>query len=100
MLKEDPPLHNLLARLRDEAHRFAISYYRRRHRQATLQSRLDDIGGIGPKRRRELLRHFGSIRRVGTASIGELRQVPGINRPLAEKIYLTFHETAGDNSGY
>jgi excinuclease ABC subunit C len=63
-LKKDPPLLFLLSRLRDEAHRFAISYYQKRHRKQTLRSRLDEIRGIGPKRRRDLILHFGSVKRL------------------------------------
>ena len=87
VLKKDPPLLFLLSRLRDEAHRFAIGYYQKRHRKQTLQSRLDEIRGIGPKRRRDLIRHFGSVRRLAEAEIEEISQVPGISHKLADSIY-------------
>jgi excinuclease ABC subunit C len=86
LLKNIPPLHFLLGRLRDEAHRFAVSYYQNRHRQSTLQSRLDEIRGIGPKRRRKLIRRFGSVRRLADASVEDISQVPGVSRKLAASI--------------
>ena len=85
-LKKDPPLLFLLSRLRDETHRFAISYYQKRHRKRTLQSRLDEIRGIGPKRRRDLLRFFGSVKRLAEAQVEEISQVPGISHKLADSI--------------
>ena len=85
-LKKDPPLLFLLSRLRDEAHRFAISYYQKRHRKQTLQSRLDEIRGIGPKRRRDLIRFFGSVKRLAEAQIEEISQVPGVSYKLADSI--------------
>jgi excinuclease ABC subunit C len=87
LVKDDPPLLFLLARLRDEAHRFAISYYQRRHRQELLQSRLDEIHGIGPKRRRDLIHYFGSVKKLAEAPVAEISQVQGISRMLAERIH-------------
>jgi excinuclease ABC subunit C len=92
LVKNDPPLLFLLARLRDEAHRVAISYYQKRHRRGALQSRLDDIHGIGPKRRRDLLLQFGSVKRLAKASVAEISQVPGISRRLAENIGAALRE--------
>jgi excinuclease ABC subunit C len=86
-LQKDPPLLFLLGRLRDEAHRFAVSYYQKRHRKQTLQSRLDEIRGIGPKRRRDLIRFFGSVSRLAEAQLEEISQVPGISYTLAARIY-------------
>jgi excinuclease ABC subunit C len=86
VLKDDPSLLHLLARVRDEAHRFAISYYQKMHRRQLLQSRLDQVRGIGPKRRRDLLRKFGSVKRLAEASVEELTQVPGISQKLAASI--------------
>jgi len=88
LLGNDPPVHFLLSRLRDEAHRFAISYYQKRHRASSLQSGLDEIRGIGPKRRRDLVKHFGSVNRLAKASVDEISRVPGISRRLAEEIVL------------
>jgi excinuclease ABC subunit C len=76
----------LLQRLRDEAHRFAISYYTRVHRRETFTSALDGIPGIGPKRKRALLRQFGSLQKIREASVDELVAATGMKRGQAEKI--------------
>jgi excinuclease ABC subunit C len=76
----------LLQRVRDEAHRFANTYHRSLRRRARLISVLDSVEGVGPGRRRALLRHFGSLRRVREASLDELAQVPGISTALAGRI--------------
>jgi excinuclease ABC subunit C len=76
----------LLTRVRDEAHRFAITYHKDLRRRQTLRSGLEDIPGIGPKRRRELLKHLGSLRRIRHATIEELRSVPGMSSRAAEAV--------------
>jgi excinuclease ABC subunit C len=76
----------LVQRIRDEAHRFAITSHRNRRTKLGLASRLDAIPGIGPTRRKKLLKHFGSLKGIEQASIEELEAVPGINRKLAEAI--------------
>jgi excinuclease ABC subunit C len=76
----------LLVRIRDEAHRFAITYNRELRRRSRLRSVLDDIEGIGPVRRRALLRHFGSLKRIRTASTDEIAVVKGMNRELAAEV--------------
>jgi excinuclease ABC subunit C len=76
----------LLQRVRDEAHRFAITYHRQKRGQAATTSALDDIPGLGPARRRTLLKHFGSVRKLGAASIEEIAAVPGIGPKLAATI--------------
>jgi len=76
----------LVQRIRDEAHRFAITSHRNRRTKLGLASRLDVIPGIGPTRRKKLLQHFGSLKGIEQASIEELEAVPGINRKLAEAI--------------
>ena len=76
----------LLQRVRDEAHRFAITYHRELRSQERLRSVLDDIPGIGPRRRRRLLQHFGSVRRLASASAEEIAAVPGIGTDLAGEI--------------
>jgi excinuclease ABC subunit C len=76
----------LLVRIRDEAHRFAITYNRELRRRARLRSVLDDIEGIGPTRRKALLRHFGSLRKIREASLEELATVKGVNLELAAEI--------------
>lgn len=86
----DPALH-LLQQIRDEAHRFAITGHRQRRKRDQSSSPLELIEGVGPKRRRELLRHFGGIQGLERAGIAELTQVPGINRPLAERIFNALH---------
>jgi excinuclease ABC subunit C len=76
----------LLQRVRDEAHRFAITYHRELRRRERLRSQLEDIAGIGPGRRRQLLRHFGSLKRLRGATESELTAVPGISSRLAAAI--------------
>ena len=84
-------LLQLLQRIRDEAHRFAVDYHRRLHRQSATHSRLEDIPGIGPHRRFALLKYFGSLEQLYRASEEELAAVPGISRILAEKVYRELH---------
>ncbi len=76
----------LVQRLRDEAHRFAISYHRNLRNKRTTKSAFDDLAGVGPKRKRELLKVFGSAKRVREAPVEQIAAVPGIGRSLAEKI--------------
>src|SRR6202166_2335498 len=76
----------LLVRIRDEAHRFAITYNRELRRRARLRSVLDDIEGMGPVRRRALLRTFGSLKRIREATVDEITEVKGLNRELAAEI--------------
>ncbi|HFD39564.1 MAG TPA: excinuclease ABC subunit C, partial [Anaerolineae bacterium] len=76
----------LMQRIRDEAHRFAITYHRRLRRKQTVGSLLDDVPGIGPKRRSALLKHFGSIEAIRAASVEELAAVPGMTRKAAEQV--------------
>lgn len=76
----------LLQRVRDEAHRFAITYHKNLRFKRTLRSELDDIVGIGPKKKQQLMKTFGSVKRIREAKIEELIQVPGITRELAETI--------------
>jgi len=79
----------LLQRARDEAHRFANTYHRRLRDRARLHSPLDDVPGVGPRRRRELLRHFGSLRRLRSATVEEVAAVPGVSLELAARIKET-----------
>ncbi len=76
----------LLQRVRDEAHRYSLVSHRQRRRKETFHSRLEEIPGIGPKRRRALLKHFGSIEALRQASVEELARVPGMNRRAAEQL--------------
>mgnify|MGYP001827672826 CR=1 FL=1 len=76
----------LMQRIRDEAHRFAITYHRQVRRKQTIASQLDGIPGIGPKRRSALLEHFGSIQAIRAASEDELAAVPSMTRKAAEQL--------------
>ncbi|MAQ71341.1 MAG: excinuclease ABC subunit C [Alphaproteobacteria bacterium] len=86
-LEVNDPVLFYLQRLRDEAHRFAIGAHRTRRKKDISVSRLDDVPGIGAKRKKELLHHFGSAKAVERAAIDDLISVEGISRQLAEKIY-------------
>ena len=90
-LKNDPTLF-FLQRLRDEAHRFAISAHRAKRKKAISKSLLDQIEGIGSMRKRALLNHFGSARSVESASFEEIKSVEGVEEKVAKKIYNFFHE--------
>ncbi len=79
----------LVQRLRDEAHRFAITYHRTLRDRRIVRSAFDDLPGVGPKRKRELLKVFGSIKRVREAPVEQIAAVPGISRALAERIKAT-----------
>ena len=77
----------VLQQLRDEAHRFAVSFHRGQRRRLTLRSALAAIPGIGATRQRQLLRHFGSVKRVREAAVAELAAVPGMTRTAAEAVF-------------
>ena len=79
----------LVQRLRDEAHRFAITYHRDLRAKRSVRSAFDDLPGVGPKRKRELLKVFGSVKRVRDAPVEQIAAVPGISRALAERIKTT-----------
>jgi excinuclease ABC subunit C len=83
ILRQDSPVVHFLARIRDEAHRFAITYHRKRRGKGTLQTRLTDIPGIGAHRARVLLRTLGSLKKIRDASIEEIVSVPGFSKGLA-----------------
>jgi excinuclease ABC subunit C len=85
-----PALH-LIQQVRDEAHRFAITGHRARRLKQRTRSPLEDIRGLGPKKRRELLRQFGGLQALARAGIDDLERVKGISRQLAESIYEHFH---------
>ena len=89
--KNDPSLF-FLQRIRDEAHRFAISAHRARRKKGISKSLLDQIEGIGSVRKRALLNHFGSARSVESASLDEIKSVEGVEEKVAKKIYNFFHE--------
>jgi excinuclease ABC subunit C len=93
-LPSDHAALHLIQQIRDEAHRFAITGHRNRRDRQRRQSALEDIPGVGAKRRRELLRHFGSATGVENASIDELRKIPGISANMARTIYDHLHGVA------
>ena len=88
----------LVQRVRDEAHRFAVGYHRKLRGRRTLRSALDDIPGVGPARRTALLRAFGSLAKLRSASLEEIAAAPGVPRPVAEAVYARLHGGAGGNS--
>lgn len=85
-----PALH-LIQRVRDESHRFAITHHRNLRAKAGVHSRLEDVPGIGPARRRALLAHFRTMKAVSDASLDELRDVRGMSKNAAEQLYLALH---------
>jgi excinuclease ABC subunit C len=86
VLRQNTSELHLLARLRDEAHRFAITFHRKLRRERNFRSVLEEIPGVGDKRKRALLAHFGSLKRIRAATAEEVAQVEGFNRDLAERV--------------
>jgi excinuclease ABC subunit C len=91
VLASDSPALHLLQHIRDESHRFAIAGHRARRAKARGKSTLEGIPGVGPKRRRELLKHFGGVKEVERASVEEIAKVSTISRTLAREIYTALH---------
>jgi excinuclease ABC subunit C len=98
VLPAGAPSLYLVKRVRDEAHRFAIAYHRELRGKAMTASELDEIGGVGPKRKKALLKEFGSLKRLREASADEVAHVPGIPRDLADKIVAELSSKTGDSS--
>lgn len=96
-LDADSAALHLIQQVRDEAHRFAITGHRQRRGKARQSSPLEGIAGVGPKKRRELLRHFGGIQGVRQAGVSDLAKVNGISTTLAETIYDRFHDGSSIN---
>lgn len=95
MLEPRDPVLYFVQRLRDEAHRFAIGTHRAKRARAMSANPLDEIAGVGPSRKRALLKHFGSAKAVSRAGVADLKAVEGISVDLAQKIYDFFHERRG-----
>jgi excinuclease ABC subunit C len=88
--QESPALH-LIQQIRDEAHRFAISAHRQRRSRARKSSILEDVPGLGPKRRQLILKQFGGLQEVARVGVEDLSRLPGISMQLAQRIYDTLH---------
>jgi len=94
ILPADSPALHLIAQIRDEAHRFAITGHRSRRAKARTASVLEEIGGIGPKRRQQLLQAFGGMRGLTSAGVEDIARVAGISRDLAQRVHDSFHPDA------
>jgi len=92
LTRTSPALH-LLQQIRDESHRFAIAYHKKLRRKGDFHSLLDEIPGIGSERKKNLLRHFKSLKKVREASLEELESIPKMNRKAAQEIFSFFHGT-------
>ncbi len=90
-LKPNDVLLNFIQRLRDEAHRFAITAHRSRRSKASIKSVFDEIKGIGPKRKKELLLHFGTFKKIKSASLEELKKIKTIPKKKLEELYEFFN---------
>ncbi|MBQ2803690.1 MAG: excinuclease ABC subunit C, partial [Lachnospiraceae bacterium] len=82
----------LITRIQDEAHRFAIEYHRSLRSKTQVKSVLDDIKGVGPARRKALMRHFKSLEEIKNASVEQLMEIPEMNQRIAEEIYGFFRK--------
>ena len=90
-LKNNDPLLYFIQRLRDEAHRFAINSHRSKRSKTSLRSIFEDLSGIGPKRKKLLMLHFGSIENLKTATLEELEKVKNLPASVINKVYEFFH---------
>jgi excinuclease ABC subunit C len=94
ILPADSPALHLIQQIRDEAHRFAITAHRQRRAKSRNRSVLEEISGIGPKRRQRLMKQFGGLQELARAGIEDLTRVEGVSAILAEQIYRAFHDKA------
>ena len=88
----------MLRHIRNESHRFAIAFHRRTRNKSTLASALEQLPGVGPKRRKALLTHFGSLKRVKDANAAEIAQVNGIGAGMAEQIFQSLQAQSKQSS--
>ncbi len=95
LLDHHTPALHLIQRVRDESHRYAITFHRSLRSSASTHSRLEDIPGIGPERRKALLSHFGSIKAISAAQEEDLLKVRGMNRAAARQVFVHFHPPQG-----
>ncbi|MDM8270601.1 excinuclease ABC subunit UvrC [Thermophilibacter provencensis] len=93
VLPSGSPSLYLIKQVRDESHRFAITFHRELRDKAMTVSVLDDVPGVGPKRKRALMKRFGSLKKLRTATVEEIAEVPGVTRAVAESIYETLRST-------
>jgi excinuclease ABC subunit C len=90
-LKRNSATLHFLQRIRDESHRFAIAFHRALRKREALHSELEELPGVGKKRVRALLRHFGSLKRIREATLAELQAMPGLPAPAAQRIFESYH---------
>ncbi len=98
-IRRDSPGLRLLQRVRDEAHRFAVTFHRKLRKRRALWSELESIPGVGEGRRSSLIKHLGSLKKVKVATVEELAAVPGLPKAVAERIYAFFHPEPVAGSG-
>ncbi|WP_455217860.1 helix-hairpin-helix domain-containing protein, partial [Kaarinaea lacus] len=91
ILPADSPALHLIQQIRDEAHRFAITGHRQRRSRTRNTSVLEDVPGLGPRRRQSLLKQFGGLQEVARAGVEDLSSIPGISKQLAQRVYDAFH---------
>jgi excinuclease ABC subunit C len=91
-IDKNSELFRLITRIQDETHRFAIEYHRSLRSKAQVHSILDDINGVGPTRRRALMKYFQSLEAIQAAEVDEIMKVPAMNRQAAEQVYEFFHK--------
>lgn len=96
-LRANTPELFVLAQLRDEAHRFANTFHKQQRKKRSLRSSIDDIHGIGPKRRRVLLRTLGSVKAISQATAQELEEVEGMSHAAAQAVHKHFHGDSGED---